>query len=78
MDTNDVRFELNYDTFHPNVNRLYRITNTTSFGRAYALTPPAIAVYIKEYFSGVEEVARMYERSVRDHTGPDRKVQGLP
>lgn len=59
-----VRFELSYDNFSPNADRLYRITNTTSFGRSYALTPPALAMYLKDYFAGIEEVARVYERSV--------------
>ena len=59
-----IRFETSYNTFHSQSDRLYRITNISSFGRMYALTPPPITVYIKEYFSGVEEVGRMYERSV--------------
>lgn len=59
-----IRFETSYDTFQPFADRLYRITNTTSFGRSYALTPPALSIYLKDHFTGVEEVARMYERSV--------------
>jgi putative ABC transport system permease protein len=59
-----IRFETGYDQFHTKADRLYRITNTTSFGRSYALTPPAIATHIREYFPGVQEVGRMYGRSV--------------
>jgi len=59
-----VRSELSFDRFHEKADRLYRFRYTAPNGLELAGTPPPIAVYLKDFFPEVEEVARIYGRNV--------------
>ena len=59
-----VKSELGYDRFHEKSERLYRFRYTAPNGLELASTPPPIAVYLKDFFPEVEEVARVYGRNV--------------
>jgi putative ABC transport system permease protein len=59
-----VRSEISYDRFHEHADRLYRIGYTAPNGLELALTPPPIAPRLKDFFSEVEETARIYKRNV--------------
>jgi putative ABC transport system permease protein len=59
-----VRHELSYDKFHTNIENLYRLKYTAPNGLDLATSPPPIAPVIKEYFSEIDEVARVYLRTV--------------
>lgn len=64
-----VQKELNFDDFHTNKDKIYRVTN--SYERAsgtinWARTPPALAPAIQTSISGVERVTRL--RHVDDHS----------
>jgi putative ABC transport system permease protein len=59
-----VRHELSYDKFHTNIERLYRLKYTVPNGLQLATTPPPITPVIKDYFSEIDEAARVYLRPV--------------
>lgn len=59
-----VRHELSYDNFHTNIDRLYRLKYTVPNGLNLATSPPPITPVIKDYFSEIDEVARVYLRPV--------------
>ncbi len=59
-----IRQELSFDTFHQKLDRIYRIKYYGPNDLLLASTPPPIAPKMKEYFPEVEEVARVYGRSV--------------
>jgi putative ABC transport system permease protein len=58
------RSELSYDQFHEKSPRLYRFWYLVKNGLKIASVPPPIAPVLKDYFPQVEEVGRMYQRSV--------------
>lgn len=59
-----VRSELSYDRFHEKADRLYRLRYSAPNGLELATTPPPIAPKLKDEFSEIEEVARVYIRNV--------------
>ena len=59
-----VRHELSYDKFHENIDRLYRLKYVAPNGLELATSPPPIAPVIKDYFPEVDEVARVFLRTV--------------
>lgn len=61
-----VNHESNYDQFHPNVDRLYRLNYLVNFGEenTYSRVPPPIGPRIKDYFPEMEAVVRFYPRQV--------------
>lgn len=59
-----VRSEVSYDRFHSKIDRLYRIKYTAPNGLELASSPPPIAPKLKEYFTEVEDAARLYVRNV--------------
>ncbi|MDN4164975.1 ABC transporter permease [Cytophagales bacterium LB-30] len=59
-----VRSELSYDTHHVHVDRLHRMSYHVPNGLQLASTPPPIAPVLKDYFSEVEQVARVYQRNI--------------
>lgn len=67
-----VRSELSYDQFNTKLDRLYRIKYLAPNGAGLATSPPPIAPAMKDYFSEVEETARVYRRNV-SMTLPDGK-----
>ncbi|MEM6320743.1 MAG: ABC transporter permease [Bacteroidota bacterium] len=58
--------ETNYDTFHTNGDRLYRISYHARFGGDVHLAaiPPAFATQLGENFPEVEAYARLYPRDI--------------
>lgn len=59
-----VRQELNFDTFHSKIDRIYRLKYNGSNGMKLAACPPPIAPLMTEYFPEVQEAARVYSRNV--------------
>lgn len=59
-----VRSEINYDTFHEKIDRLYRINYKAPNGLDLASSPPPIAPAMKDFFPEVEHAARLYSRNV--------------
>lgn len=59
-----VRSEINYDTFHEKIDRLYRINYKAPNGLDLASSPPPIAPAMKDFFPEVENTARLYGRNV--------------
>ncbi|MCU0397396.1 MAG: ABC transporter permease [Cyclobacteriaceae bacterium] len=59
-----VRSELSYDRFHEKADRLYRLRYSAPNGLELATSPPPIAPKLKDEFSEIEEVARVYIRNV--------------
>lgn len=59
-----VRSEINYDTFHEKIDRLYRINYKAPNGLDLASSPPPIAPAMKDFFPEVEQTARLYGRNV--------------
>jgi putative ABC transport system permease protein len=59
-----VRSELSYDRFHEKADNLYRIKYVAPNGLEIASSPPPIAPLMKDFFPGVEEAARLYNRNV--------------
>jgi putative ABC transport system permease protein len=59
-----VRSELSYDTFHENIDRLYRIKYVAPNGLQLATSPPPMAPLMPEFFPEVELTARIYGRNV--------------
>jgi putative ABC transport system permease protein len=58
------REEMQFDAFHEKLDRMYRIKYYGPNDLLLASTPPPIAPRMKEFFPGVEEVARVYGRSI--------------
>ncbi|HFA48307.1 MAG TPA: FtsX-like permease family protein [Bacteroidetes bacterium] len=59
--------EMDYDSYHPNVDRLYRINYHASFGgteRVLGQIPAPIAPLMRQDFPQIEQIARMYNRSI--------------
>ncbi len=68
-----VRSEINYDTFHEKIGRLYRINYKAPNGLDLASSPPPIAPAMKDFFPEVEETARLYGRNVSIKL-PDQEI----
>jgi len=61
-----IAFELSYDSFHENADRLYRVRNDRIYAEIHdksAACPPAVGPVFKEEFPEVIESARMYNVS---------------
>ena len=58
--------ETNYDTFHKDGDRLYRVAYHINFSNEMTLAaiPPAFATQLEENFPEMETVARMYPRDI--------------
>ena len=58
--------ESNYDRFHPNLDRLYRISYHINFNQEAELAriPPAFITQFEDHFPEIEYAARMYPRNV--------------
>ncbi len=71
-----VRYEMNYDRFHSNGNRLYRVTYHANFVNEaeFAAIPAPIAPLMKDYFPEIEAVTRMYRRGVSIRKFEDRQA----
>ena len=57
-----VSFELSYDNFHPDVNRLYRVNQTMIWrpeGGIFNSTGPALAQALKDNYPEIQEVLRI-------------------
>jgi len=67
-----IRQELSFDTFHKNLDRIYRVKYYGPNDLRLASTPPPIAPRMKEFFPEVEEAARVYGRSVSISRESDR------
>src|SRR5262245_6944439 len=65
-----VRFELSYDRFHKNANRLYRVPMefSTSKTGPNATTHPAVGPTMKANFPEVEDFARLARPEIFMHT----------
>jgi putative ABC transport system permease protein len=59
-----VRSEINFDDFHVNGDRLYRIKYLAPNGLELATSPPPLTIYMPEYFPEVEMAGRMYGRNM--------------
>lgn len=56
-----VSFELSYDRYHDDADRLYRVTLELAGGRAIALTPSIVSPLFQQEISEVEEAVRVYD-----------------
>lgn len=61
-----VRHERNYDTFHPDLDRLYRFNYHLAFDNpiTHARVPPPLAPKAKEVFPEIDQIARVYPRAI--------------
>jgi putative ABC transport system permease protein len=59
-----VRSEISFDSFHANVDRLYRIKYVAPNGLELASSPPPLTPAMPEFFPEVELAGRMYGRNV--------------
>ncbi|MEM9667132.1 MAG: ABC transporter permease, partial [Bacteroidota bacterium] len=59
-----IRDEISYDTHHPEVDRLYRVTYHATSGNDYARVPPPVGPRLPTFFSEVETAARAFLGSV--------------
>lgn len=55
-----VRDELSYDQWHPDGDRLYRVTYHATNDNDYARIPPPIAPHMPDFFTEVETAARAF------------------
>ncbi len=67
--------ETNYDTFHKDGDRLYRVAYHVNFSNEMTLAaiPPAFATQLEEHFPEMETFARMYPRDVSVTVGDTDK-----
>ena len=62
-----VNHEMHFDEYHPNVDRLYRVNYNASFGGSEMVMgsiPAPIAPLMQQDFPQIEQIARMYNRSI--------------
>jgi putative ABC transport system permease protein len=59
-----ISFELSYDRYHADADRLYRITLETASGREIALTPSIVSPLFQQEISEVEAAVRVYDYAV--------------
>ena len=62
-----VHHEMHFDEHHPNVDRLYRVNYHITFGgneRVIPAIPAPIAPLMRQDFPKIEELTRMYHRSI--------------
>jgi putative ABC transport system permease protein len=71
-----VRSEISFDTFHANIDRLYRVAYRAPNGLDLATSPPPIMERMAEFFPEVETAARVYGRDVSvKRTGNDEAFE---
>lgn len=56
-----ISFELSYDRYHADADRLYRVTLEMASGRAIALTPSIVSPLLQQEISEVEAAVRVYD-----------------
>ncbi len=59
-----IRSEINFDDFHANGDRLYRVKYVAPNGLELAASPPPLSPAMNDYYPEIEMTARVYARNV--------------